>query len=135
LISFGVVPPKENDFSSFLATFDFGQTKGLGRNDPLVSADKSLVAVTHFPATKTSYVHLFVRHRDGDLTVISSVNKRVAKMLSGRWAEAAAYRVQANSISGRVVQLSVFDYVRGNEAEELKLKVSVGADGTLTLVR
>ena len=37
--------------------------------------------------------------------------------------------------AGRVMQLSVFDYVRGNEAEEHRFKVSVGADGTLSLAR
>jgi uncharacterized protein len=135
LLSFPVTPPAENDFSDYVATFDFGQTKGLGSDDkPLANEDRSLIAITNFPATKTSYVHLFVRQPNGDLTVINSFNAQVAKMLKGRWAEAAAYRVAANAISGRIMQLSVFDYVGpGNNSEELKLKVSVAKDGKLTM--
>lgn len=135
LLSFPVTPPAENEFSDYVATFDFGQTKGLGNGGkPLANEDRSLIAVTNFPATKTSYVHLFVRLPTGDLTVVNSFNGQVAGMLKGRWAEAAAYRVTANAISGRIMQLSVFDYVGpGNSSEELKLKVSVGKDGTLTM--
>ncbi len=135
LLSFPVTPPAANDFSDYVATFDFGQTKGLGSdNKPLTNEDRSLIAVTNFPVTKTSYVHLFVRQPNGDLTVINSFNAQVAKMLKGRWAEAAAYRVAANAISGRIVQLSVFDYVGpGNNSEELKLKVSIAKNGTLTM--
>ena len=136
LLSFKIIPAKENDYFEFRAIFDFGKTKGLGRDDkPLANEDKSLIAVTSFPATKTSYVHLFIRQPNGDLTVVNTINLRAAKLLTGRWADAAAYRLEASSITGRVMQLSVFDYVRGNEAEEFKLKVSVGRDGTLTLVQ
>ena len=136
LLSFPVNPRKENEFSDFRATFDFGMTKGLGQDDqPVDNQDKSLIAVTNFPATKTSYVHLFMRQPNGDLTVINTVNLRAAKLLTGRWAKAAEYRLAATAIAGRVMQLSVFDYVRGNEAEEHRFKVSVGADGTLSLAR
>ncbi|MBZ0149677.1 MAG: hypothetical protein K8F62_19340 [Pseudorhodoplanes sp.] len=143
LLSFSVNRTHGNNFFEYLVTFDFGRTRGLGGggvdgDKPVVSEDKSLIAVTHFPATKTSYVHLVIRQPNGDLTVISSVNSRVAKMLNGRWANAAGYSLAVNSISGRIMQLSVFDHVwRNNEAklEEFRLKVRVGRDGTLTLVR
>lgn len=133
VLSLPVEPPAANDFSDYVATFDFGQTKGLG-DKPLTNEDRSLIAITNFPATKTTYVHLFVRQPNGDLVVVNSFNSQIAKMLKGRWAEAASSRVAANAISGRIMQLSVFDYAAGNNAEELKLKVSVGKDGKLTMV-
>jgi hypothetical protein len=136
ILSIPISIPRGTDVDTLQATFDFGQTKGLGRDDvPVVNQDKSLIAVTNYPATKTSYVHLFMRHSNGDLTAINSFNLRVAKLLEGRWAKAAEYRLEATSISGRIVQLSVFDFIRGNESEEHRLEVSVGMDGTLALAR
>ena len=131
VLSFPVAPPDANDFSDYVATFDFGQTKGLG-DKPLTNEDRSLIAITNYPATKTSYVHLFVRQPNGDIIVINSFNAQIAKMLKGKWVEAASSRVAANAISGRVLQLSVFDYEgpgRSSNPEELKLKVSVAGDG------
>jgi hypothetical protein len=136
LLSFPVEPRKENDFSAFEATFDFGRTKGLGKDDrPVVNQDKSLIAVTNYSATKTSYVHLLIRQPNGDLTVINTVNLRVANLLRGRWARAAEYRLAATAISGRIMQLSVFDDIGGNETQEYRFQVSVGADGALALAR
>jgi hypothetical protein len=138
VLSFSLSIPRGagGDADTLQATFDFGDTKGLGRDGkPVVNQDKSLIAITNYPATKTSYVHLFVRHPNGDLIAVNSVNQRVVKFLTGRWAKAAEYRLEATAITGRVMALSVFDYVKGNEAEEHRLKVSVGADGTLTLAR
>jgi hypothetical protein len=116
------------------ALFEFRDSKGL---DPkvVVNQDKSIVAVNHYPATKTTYTHLFLRNPNGDLLVINSFNQRVAKLLTGRWAEAADNKVKTVSISGRTMQLSIFNYLRGNEGEELLIRVSVGMDGTLKRVR
>jgi hypothetical protein len=116
------------------ALFEFRDTKGL---DPKVvtNQDKSLIAVNNYPATKTTYTHLFLRNPNGDLLVINSFNQRVAKLLTGRWAAAAEAKVRTLSISGRTMQLSIFNYIRGNEGEELLIRVSVGMDGTLKRVR
>jgi hypothetical protein len=116
------------------ALFKFRDSKGL---DPkiVVNQDKSLVAVNHYPATKTTYTHLFLRNPNGDLLMINSFNQRVAKLLTGRWAEAADSKVKTVSISGRTMQLSIFNYLRGNEGEELLIRVLVGMDGTLKRVR
>jgi hypothetical protein len=116
------------------ALFEFRDSKGL---DPKVVAnqDKSLIAVNHYPATKTTYTHLFLRSPNGDLLMINSFNQRVANLLTGRWAEAADRKVRTVSISGRIMKLSIFNYLRGNEGEELLIRVSVGMDGTLKRVR
>jgi hypothetical protein len=116
------------------ALFEFRDSKGL---DPkvVVNQDKSIVAVNHYPATKTTYTHLFLRNPNGDLLVINSFNQRVAKLLTGRWAAAADAKVRTVSIAGRTMQLSIFNYLRGNEGEELLIRVSVGMDGTLKRVR
>jgi hypothetical protein len=116
------------------ALFKFRNTKGL---DPkvVVNQDKSLIAVNNYPATKTTYTYLFLRNPNGDLLMINSFNQRVAKLLTGRWAEAADSKVRTVSISGRIMQLSIFNYLRGNEGEELLIRVSVGMDGTLKRVR
>jgi hypothetical protein len=39
------------------------------------------------------------------------------------------------SIADRTMQLSIFNYLRGNEGEELIIRVSVGMDGTLRRLR
>jgi hypothetical protein len=116
------------------ALFEFRNTKGL---DPkvVVNQDKSLIAVNNYPATKTTYTHLFMRNPNGDLLMINSFNQRVAKLLTGRWVGAADSKVRTVSISGRIMQLSIFNYIRGNEGEELLIRVSVGMDGTLKRVR
>jgi hypothetical protein len=116
------------------ALFEFRDSKGL---DPKVVANqnKSLIAVNHYPATKTTYTHLFLRNPNGDLLMINSFNQRVAKLLTGRWADAANSKVRTVSISDRIMQLAIFNYIRGNEGEELLIRVSVGMDGTLKRVR
>jgi hypothetical protein len=116
------------------AIFEFRDTKGL---DPKVvmNKNKSLLAINRYPATKTTYTHLFLRNPNGDLLVINSFNERVAKLLTGRWVEAAKSKVKTVSISDRVMQLSIFNYLKGNEGEELLIRVSVGMDGTLKRVR
>jgi hypothetical protein len=64
--------------------------------------------VVNFPATKTSYVHLFIRHPNGDVTAVNSINRRAVKLLQGRWAKAAESRLDVRSISGRIMELSVW---------------------------
>lgn len=129
------IPREGTDPDPMRATFDFGDTKGFGNdNKPVVNADKSLIGVTNFPATKTSYVHLFIRQPNGDLIVVNSVNGQVAKLLKGRWAKAAVDRLQVEAIVGRVVSLKAFDYER-SKVEGFAFKVVVGKDGTLTLAR
>lgn len=136
LLTIPIIAPREIDFTSYKATFDFGETKGLGgENTPVVNQDKSLIAVTNYPATKTSYVHLFIRQPNGDLTVIHSFNGRAMKLLKDRWAKAVQYRLEVRSISGHIMQLSVFDYTRGNEADEHRFAVSVSKNGNLALAQ
>jgi hypothetical protein len=115
-------------------TFDFGDsTKGLDK--PVVNEDKSIIAVTNYPATKTSYVSLFLRNGGGDLIAINGLNLRVGKFINARWATAAQSRLAVKSISGRVLTLAAFDYTQGNQAEEYDFKIAAAADGTLTLVK
>jgi len=135
ILSFPVRIPRGPDIDDSLrATFEFADTKGLDET-PVVNKDQSLIAVTNYPATKTAHVYLFIRQPNGDVTAVNSFNQRAAKLLKGRWAKAAESHLQAKSISGRIMQLQAFDYVKGNDGEEYLFKVSVGPDGTLTLAR
>jgi hypothetical protein len=76
LVTLGV--PLSDEGGELLATVDFSNTKGfLGSSaDPsqggFANADKTLIAVNHQPVTKSSYVHLFLRSSDGDLTQIKA---------------------------------------------------------------
>jgi hypothetical protein len=139
VLSFPISVPGLNETALYktdgiTALFEFRDTKGL---DPkvVVNQDKSLIAVNNYPATKTTYTYLFLRNPNGDLLMINSFNQRVAKLLTGRWVGAADSKVRTVSISGRIMQLSIFNYIRGNEGEELLIRVSVGMDGTLKRVR
>jgi hypothetical protein len=140
VLSFPVAVPKvtsENALyktNDVTAVFEFRDTKGL---DPKIvfNQDKSLMAINRYPATKTTYTHLFLRNPNGDLLMINSFNQQVSKLLTGRWVDAADSKVKTVSISGRIMQLSIFNYLRGNEGEELLIRVSVGMDGTLKRVR
>ena len=123
------------------ATFDFGGTKGfLGPSSnptdqsPITNADKTVIAVSHLPATKSSYVHLFLRSGNGDLTVVNSVNARVARLLKPRWAETAKNFLRVESISGRLITMQTVDFATGAR-EQFTFVVSVGASGALTLAR
>ena len=89
--------------SDLRATFDFGATKGLlgpssnpSDQSGFVNADMTLVAVNHQPATKSSYVHLFLRSVDGDVTFLIS-NARVARLLREPWAKSAANSLRVES--------------------------------------
>ena len=132
ILSIPISIPRASESDTLEATFDFGFTKG---GTPVFNEDKSFIAVTNYPATKTSYVHLFIRHPNGDLTAVNSFNEQAARLLKGRWADAATYRLEAVSMSGRIIQLKVFNYLHGNEAEEHSFKVSVSENGTLKLAQ
>lgn len=134
VVSFPINVPRGSDLvDTIQASFDFGETKGLDK--PVVNADKSIIAVTSYPATKTSYVSLFLLNANGGLVAINALNLQVGKFLGAPWAEAAQARLAAKSISGRVITLAAFNYTQGNQAQEYDFKLSVGTDGTLKLVK
>lgn len=117
--------------------FNFGLTKALvGSSADLAftNSDRNLVAVNHIPATKSSYVHLFLRGSTGDLLFLNNVNARVARLLQGQWAETAKHYLSVEGISGRIISLSTMDF-RGNDRQQFKFSVRVDASGSISLAQ
>jgi hypothetical protein len=135
VVTLGV--PLSEEGGGLVATFDFSETKGfLGSSanpsqSGFASADKTLIAVNHQPMTKSSYVHLFLRALDVDLTFLNNVNGRVARLLGGRWAESAKYFLRVESISGRKVTLQTVDL--GRDGEKYQFTVTVNPNGSISL--
>ncbi len=121
-------------------TFDFGPGKGfLGPSDNpttqagFANSDRTLFAVNHQPVTKSSYVHLLLRSEQGDLTFLNQVNLRAARLLPGRWADAAKNFLRVESVSGRQLTLRTTDFM-GGERSEHEFWVAVSPEGELSLL-
>jgi len=113
------------------AIFEIPTAKG-AIQEAIVNEDKSLIAVTNYPATKTADSYLFIRHPNGDLTAVASLNRQAAKLLKNKWADAAETHLSVISITGHIMELFAHEY--GPKAGDYCFKVSVGADGILKLV-
>ena len=122
------------------ATFDFGKTKGfLGSSknpdqDSFVSADGTIIAINHQPATKSSFVHMWLRLSDGDLLFLNNVNERVARLLRGRFAESAEDFLRVEAIAGRKISLQTVDF-RGTQRKEYNFGITVKGRGQLSLAK
>ena len=135
-----ITVPLSEDEGSLDATFDFGLTKGfLGPSaNPAAqtgfsNADKSIVAVNHQPVTKCSYVHLFLRSStSGDVTFINNVNGRVARLLTGKWAETAKHFLRIESLFDRTITFQTVDFSGANR-EEYEFTTTFTRDGTFVL--
>lgn len=121
------------------AMFDFGDTKGFlgpssdpGSQNGFSNADQTIIGVNHQPATKCSYVHLFLRSPGGDMNFLNNVNARVAQLLEGRWAEDAKNFLRIERISGRTITLQVIDFAKAKR-EDFEFTVSVDLEGEIEL--
>jgi len=133
--------PLSEEEGSMEAKFDFGGTKGLlgpstnpTDQTPITNAEKTMIAVSHQPATKSSYVHLFLLSANGDLTALNSINARIARLLRGRWAEAAKNFLRVESISDRLIRMQTVDFATGAR-EQFTFVIVVGPNRTLNLAR
>jgi len=135
-----IVLPLAAEGGRLLAAFDFGMTMGfLGpTSNPsdasgFVNDDKTIAAVNHQPASKSSYVHLFLHSADGDLTFVNDVNGRAARLLTGRFAESAKTFLRVESIAGRTVNLQTVDFA--GSTEQHTFAVTVDANGSIALAK
>ena len=69
-----------------------------------------LFAITTEPATKSAFVYFFLTTGNGNLTLRSDVNKRVAQLLPQPWRDDAKEFLRVETIHGRKVKLSTTDY-------------------------
>jgi len=124
--------------SDLHATFDFGKTKGfLGSSsnpdqDSFVNADGTIIAINHIPATKSSFVHMWLRLSDSDLLFLNNVNERVARLLRGRFAESAIGFLRVEAITGRKISMQTVDF-RGTQFKEYNFAITVKGKGQLSL--
>lgn len=140
--TFAITFPIFKGEDDLVVTFDFGHTKGfLGPSkDPtdqagFSNADHSILAVNHQPATKSSYVHLFLRSpASGDLAFLSNVNGRIARLLKGKWADTATYFLRVESISGRNITFHTVD-AGASGYEPHNFTVTVSPEGTFTIAK
>jgi hypothetical protein len=103
------------------------------RQQALSNSDATLIAVNHQPATKSSYVYLFLRSFNGDL-MMSPINTRVAQLLKGHWGEAAKSFLRVESISGCHIQLQILDFAYA-PADRYNVTIDVRPDGSLAPVK
>jgi hypothetical protein len=135
------VPSSQSGIGPIDAIFDFGENAGFlgpssdpARQQAFTNADATLIAVNHQPAAKSSYVYLFLRSVDGDLTISGPINTRVAQLLRGSWGEAAKSFLRVESISGRHVQLQILSFAHA-PADRYDFTIDVRPDGPLALVK
>ena len=134
--------PLSADEGSLNATFDFGATKGfLGPStnpedqSGFSNADKTIIGVNHQPVTKSSFVHLFLRSpTSGDVTFINNVNRRISRLLKGKWAETAQYFLRIESISGRNITFQTIDVSSGSR-DAYKFTTTFTHDGEFVLAK
>jgi len=102
-----------------------------------VNADGTIIAVSHIPVTKSSYVHLWLRLSDGDLLFLNNVNERVARLLRGRFAESAKGFLRVEAIDGRKIFLQTIDYrnFKGGKFDDYKFAITVKGKGQLSLAK
>jgi hypothetical protein len=123
------------------ATFDFGKTKGfLGSSsnpeqDSFVNAEGTIIAINHIPATKSSFVHMWLRLSDGDLLFLNNVNERVARLLRGRFAERAQSFLRVEAIAGRKISLQTVDFSKKFPYEDYNFAITVNGKGQLSLAK
>jgi len=139
---FAITVPLSESEDDLTVTFDFGHPKGfLGPSkDPtdragFSNADNTILAVNHQPETKSSFVHLFLRSpASGDLVYLNNINKRVARLLKGKWADTATYFLRIESISGRNITLQTVD-IGAKDQEDHNFTVTVSPEGTFKLAK
>jgi hypothetical protein len=123
------------------ATFDFGITKGfLGASsnpdqDSFVNADGTIIAINHIPATKSSFVHIWLRLSDGDLLFLNNVNERIARLLRGRFAETAKDFLRVERIVGRKILLQTTDFSKKFPYGDYNFAITVKGKGQLSLAK
>ena len=140
--TFAITVPLSEAEDDLVVTFDFGHTKGfLGPSkDPtdqagFSNADNSILAVNHQPATKSSYVHLFLRSpASGDLLYLNNVNDRIARLLKGKWADTATGFLRVELISGRNITFHTVD-AGASGYEPHNFTVTVSPEGTFKLAK
>jgi hypothetical protein len=140
--TFAITVPLSEAEDDLVATFDFGHTKGfLGSSaDPTAqagfsNADNTILAVNHQPATKSSYVHLFLRSpASGDLVYLNNVNDRIARLLKGKWADTATGFLRVESISDRNITFQTAD-LGATGRESYNFTVTVSPEGTFSLAK
>ena len=120
-----------------VAAFVFSSPKGfLGpSNNPsdqsgFSNMEKTLFGVNYQPATKSSFVYLFLKTKAGDLLYMKSINPRVAQLLRKPWSESARSFLRIESISGRRVSLQTADF-SGSSRMSLKFSVDVSSEGSI----
>jgi hypothetical protein len=126
-----IAVPLSADEGNLQANFDFGETRGFGGR--FVNADATIIAVNHQPATKSSYVHIWLRFENGDLMFINNVNGRVARLLKGQSAEWAQYFLLVEAISGRKVLLRAIEGTSPNLAREYNFAIRIDERGQIFL--
>jgi hypothetical protein len=125
------VPFSDDDDSSLRLAFDFLDTRAF--DDSVKNADGSINAITTAPATKSGFVHLWLKSKKGDLMFINDVNGRVARLLKGQAAEWATGWLYASAISGRKVFLEAIEGESPGKRREYKFSITVGERGELSL--
>jgi hypothetical protein len=94
-----------------------------------------VLATNEVPATKSGYVHIWIRSDNGDLLFINNVNDRVARLLKGVGdaAEWAGYWLVATKVDGRNVQMMAVEGTSPNLRHKYVFTVHVGENGKLSL--
>ncbi len=120
-------------------TFTSETAKG-GPHFPYVSPDGSLVAILRQPATKTGMLYIYYKGADGKFQEVKDVNQKVVELLqtskNKKWAAAAEYALFLDGMTGRTLSATIVDFdapTKGEARPNLKLKLQVGPDGTISL--
>jgi hypothetical protein len=135
VVSFKTTDPDAQ--GATVATFVFSSPKGfLGpSNNPsdqsgFSNTEKTLFGVNYQPATKSSFVYLFLKTRAGDLLYMKGINPRVARLLRKPWSECARSFLRIESISGRRLSLQTADF-SGSSRKSLRFSVDVSSEGSI----
>ena len=139
------VPLSGEEGGEVQGSFEFGPTKGfLGPSVDSSSqagfsnTDHTLFALNNQPATKSSFVHFFLRSSNGDFIFL---NNTVARLLHGNFSDFARYFLRVESIDGRKVHLETVDFSsRRPKGEvmhwpEYDFVISVDDKGHISLTR
>jgi hypothetical protein len=122
------------DLPGVEAKFDYANVRWLERT---ASADGTMIAANFSLATKSAEVHIWLRSARGDLLFLNDVNERVARLLRGRLAEAAAEVLRVKAIRGRKIYLVAVHYPtkQGDSIKEYDFVIRASSKGELSLAR
>jgi TIR domain len=123
------------------AQFDFGLTKGLlgpssNPSDQLGfhNQENTLFGINHQPATKCSYVHLFLL-TDGELLFFADVNARAAQLLDEPFSSAAIHFLRIENIAGTAIKLQTVDFRERVPYPQKEFFVNVDGYGAIALIQ